>query len=74
VDTPRAAAGPAPREQPGAAAATDESLRDFLDRATAEKLRAALAAAGGSKSEAARRLGIDRTTLYRLLERLGVEG
>jgi transcriptional regulator of acetoin/glycerol metabolism len=50
------------------------SLRDFLDRATAEQLRAALAAAGGSKSEAARRLGIDRTTLYRLLERLGVEG
>ncbi|MGH7606755.1 MAG: helix-turn-helix domain-containing protein [Gemmatimonadales bacterium] len=30
-----------------------------------------LAACGGSKSEAARRLGVDRTTLYRLLERQG---
>ncbi len=70
----RAVDAPAPREAHGTGAAQDESLRDFLDRATAEKLRAALAAAGGSKSEAARRLGIDRTTLYRLLERLGVEG
>jgi transcriptional regulator of acetoin/glycerol metabolism len=34
-------------------------------------VREVLAACGGSKSEAARCLGVDRTTLYRLLERLG---
>ena len=50
-----------------------ETLRGFLDRMSAEHVRAVLAACGGSKSEAARRLGVDRTTLYRLLERLGAE-
>ncbi len=56
--------------EPRAPAGGDETLRAFLDRTTAEHVRAVLARCGGSKAEAARRLGIDRTTLYRLLERL----
>jgi DNA-binding NtrC family response regulator len=67
-----------PEAAPGAAAgdgaaeaAPAESLRAYLDRAGAERVREVLEACGGSKAEAARRLGIDRTTLYRLLERVG---
>jgi transcriptional regulator with GAF, ATPase, and Fis domain len=48
-------------------------LQDFLDRAAAERVRSALAEAGGVKLEAARRLGVDRTTLYRLMRRLGMD-
>jgi DNA-binding NtrC family response regulator len=70
------------RDEPGAAAAPsddDESpsgasgLQSFLDRAAAEHVRAAIAAAGGVRAEAARRLGIDRSTLYRLMRKYGIE-
>jgi transcriptional regulator of acetoin/glycerol metabolism len=48
-------------------------LQSFLDRAAAEHVRAAIAAAGGVRAEAARRLGVDRSTLYRLMRKYGIE-
>ena len=53
--------------------ASASGLRDFLELAAEEKIRAALAAAGGKRSEAARQLGIDRTTLFRLMRKYGIE-
>ena len=46
-----------------------ETLQAELDQATIRAIEAALAASGGAKSDAARRLGIDRTTLYRLIRK-----
>jgi DNA-binding NtrC family response regulator len=46
-----------------------EALQSFLDRAAEERIRSALAETGGVRVEAARRLGIDRTTLYRLMRK-----
>lgn len=40
----------------------------------AEQIRKVLAAAGGNKSRAAKILGIERKTLYRKLERMGLRG
>jgi DNA-binding NtrC family response regulator len=51
-----------PREQAG------ETLADT----EMEQIRKVLAAAGGNKSRAARILGIERKTLYRKLERMGL--
>src|SRR6185295_572054 len=42
----------------------ERTLQEALDHATAERIRAALTASGGQRNETARRLGIDRTTLY----------
>jgi transcriptional regulator with GAF, ATPase, and Fis domain len=57
-----------------AAAVAGGSLRDFLDAAAAERIRAALVEVSGVRAEAARRLGIDRATLYRLMRKLKIDG
>ncbi|MGC1679376.1 MAG: helix-turn-helix domain-containing protein, partial [Candidatus Binataceae bacterium] len=48
------------------------TLQDCLDHAAAERIKAALAAVDGNRVEAASALGVDRTTLYRLMKRLGL--
>lgn len=50
------------------------TLQAQLDEATRTAIREALEATGGVKGDAARRLGIDRTTLYRLIRRSGLGG
>ena len=62
-------------EQAGAPTATavaDGTLQQSMDHAAAMRVRTALEQAGGNRTEAARILGIDRTTLYRLMRRIGV--
>jgi len=56
----------------GAAQAANGSLQDCLDRAAAVRIRTALEAARGNRALAAHELGVDRTTLYRLMKRLGL--
>ncbi|MBX3269595.1 MAG: sigma-54-dependent Fis family transcriptional regulator [Sandaracinaceae bacterium] len=52
--------------------AATRSLAELLDLATAEHLRRVLDEVGGKRVEAARRLGVERTTLYRLMRRHGL--
>jgi DNA-binding NtrC family response regulator len=49
------------------------TLQECLDRAAETRIRSALEAAQGQRVEAARALGIERTTLYRMMKRLGME-
>ena len=57
---------------PGAGDEMDGTLQAFLERAAADRIRTVLAEAGGVRAEAARRLGMDRTTLYRLMRKYGM--
>ena len=50
-----------------------ESLQQALERATRSAIAAALESTGGARADAARRLGIDRTTLYRQIRKYGLE-
>jgi DNA-binding NtrC family response regulator len=59
--------------EPPSTLAGGDSLRERLDAATADCVRGALRDADGSRAEAARRLGVDRTTLYRLMRKHGIE-
>jgi DNA-binding NtrC family response regulator len=54
-------------------AVADGSLQAYLDHAAGMKIRSALTAAKGNRAETAAALGVDRTTLYRLMKRLGLE-
>ena len=51
-------------------AEAEGTLQECLDRAAAVRLAAALEQARGNRAAAARNLGIDRTSFYRLMKRL----
>jgi DNA-binding NtrC family response regulator len=57
-----------------AAPADGAGLQEFLDAAAADQIRRVLSEAGGVRTEAARRLGVDRTTLYRLMRKFQIDG
>ena len=48
------------------------NLSEFLDRAAAAHIQGVLDEVEGKRVEAARRLGVDRTTLYRLIKKHGL--
>jgi DNA-binding NtrC family response regulator len=61
-----------PAAQPMDDVQEEGTLQATLDRAAAVRIKAALGAAGGNRVEAATALGVDRTTLYRLMKRLSL--
>jgi DNA-binding NtrC family response regulator len=69
---PAAAAAPQPHAAVEADAAASGTLQECLDEAARARIRAALEAAKGNRSQAARTLDVDGTTLGRLIKRLGL--
>ena len=55
------------------APADDATLQEHLDDAARERIRRAVDRHGSRRSDAARELGIDRTTLFRWMKRLGLQ-
>ncbi len=52
---------------------TEQTLHDFVDARTREYVTRVLEENGWRKGKAAKTLGVDRATLYRLLQRLSIE-
>ena len=72
---PEAAIAPqaaAPSASIGSPQDEADTLQATLDRAATVRIKAALDSAGGNRNDAATMLGVDRTTLYRLMKRLGL--
>ncbi|MDH3686138.1 MAG: sigma-54 dependent transcriptional regulator [Myxococcales bacterium] len=51
----------------------DDTLQQVMDAAGAEHIQGVLRRTEGRRAEAARQLGVDRTTLYRLLKKYEIE-
>jgi transcriptional regulator of acetoin/glycerol metabolism len=50
-----------------------DNAGETLEDAKTEQIRKVLSATGGNKSKAAKILGIERKTLYRLIDRFGLD-
>jgi DNA-binding NtrC family response regulator len=68
IDAP----GEEPQPEAASGATSGASLQEFLDAAAAERIRRVLEQTAGKRVDAARQLGIDRATLYRLMRRYGI--
>ncbi|MFO0762001.1 MAG: sigma-54 dependent transcriptional regulator [Byssovorax sp.] len=68
-----APAAPSPEAQPAPGASLRIDLGSQLDDIERRELLAALARCAGNKAEVARSLGMQRTTLYYRLKRLGID-
>ncbi|MEM8932348.1 MAG: sigma-54 dependent transcriptional regulator [Acidobacteriota bacterium] len=70
---------PTPADADGSIAESDDArqatghLQDVLDHAASERIRSALDDHDGRRADAARALGIDRTTLFRWIKRLDLD-